>query len=64
MSAVPLIVTPREALRSGRRIARMVCTLCRVKVVCVGVSGSHTTVGCPRCGLRWKIDGEGQVMRG
>lgn len=60
----PLIVKPREPLRSGARINRMVCTLCRVKVVPLAVSGSQTTVGCPKCGLRWRIDGEGQVVRG
>ena len=42
----------------------MICTLCRVKVQPVAVSGTQTTVGCPECQLRWRIDGEGQVMRG
>ena len=62
--APPLLVAPRQSLRSGRNIRRMVCTLCKVKVVAVGVSGSQTTVACPRCYLRWRIDGAGQVVRG
>ena len=64
MSTPSLRVVPRERLRSGANIARMVCTLCKVKVQPLGVSGTQTTVGCPTCGLRWRIDGEGGVMRG
>ena len=64
VSPPPLVVALRPSLRSGARIRRMVCTLCRVKVVAVAVSGTQTTVGCPRCGLRWRVDGEGQVVRG
>ena len=61
-----LVIASPEPLRSGatKRIARMICTLCRVKVQPVAVSGTQTTVGCPKCQLRWRIDGEGQVMRG
>lgn len=63
VSTPPLIVAPREPLRSGAKIARMICSLCKVKVQPLGVSGSQTTVGCPKCGLAWKIDGYGQVVR-
>ena len=64
VSPPPLVVALRPSLRSGARIRRMVCTLCRVKVVAVVVSGTQTTVGWPRWGLRWRVDGEGQVVRG
>lgn len=63
MSSPPLIVRPREPLRSGAVINRMVCSLCKAKVRPLKVSGTQTTVGCPKCGLAWKIDGAGQVMR-
>lgn len=66
MSAPPLIIAPREPVRSGLSVSvlrRLVCTACQRKVLVVGVSGTVTTVGCRRCERQWLVNPEGQAVR-
>lgn len=66
MSSPPLIVAPREPLRSGLPVTvlrRLVCSTCQRKVRVVAVSGTVTTVGCRGCGRQWLVSPEGQAVR-